>query len=117
MMDFSTCCRDLKPHNVLLEEDDTPVLMDFGSMGEAKIEINGAAQARALQVFILCFPAFILWIYFALVDTEVSMTLNSLEATPIPSIASQNTNVADAYFKERKNKNTKSKKTKFCLPR
>ena len=40
----------MKPHNVLLDEDDTPVLMDFGSMGEAKIEVNGTSEARALQV-------------------------------------------------------------------
>ena len=41
---------DLKPHNVLLDEDDTPILMDFGSMGTAKIEVNGTSEARALQV-------------------------------------------------------------------
>ena len=42
--------RDLKPANVLLGEDDTPVLMDFGSMAVARVEINGASQARALTV-------------------------------------------------------------------
>jgi len=39
----------MKPANVLLEEDDTPILMDFGSMGQAKIEIKGTSEARTLQ--------------------------------------------------------------------
>lgn len=41
--------RDIKPANVLLGEDDTPVWMDFGSMGKARIEIRKASEARALQ--------------------------------------------------------------------
>ena len=47
--------RDVKPHNVMLEVgegggEDTPVLMDFGSMGPARVEITSRAQAQALQV-------------------------------------------------------------------
>jgi serine/threonine kinase 16 len=46
--------RDIKPHNVMLDVgdtgvDDIPVLMDFGSMGAARIDIKGMAEARALQ--------------------------------------------------------------------
>ena len=40
----------MKPHNVLMGEDDTPVLMDFGSMGPARVEIRGQSEALALQV-------------------------------------------------------------------
>lgn len=32
--------RDLKPTNVLLDEDDRPVLMDLGSMNRARIEVR-----------------------------------------------------------------------------
>ena len=39
----------MKPHNVLMDEDDTPVLMDFGSMGTARIEIRGTSDAIKLQ--------------------------------------------------------------------
>ena len=42
--------RDMKPGNVMLAEDDTPVIMDFGSMGEARIEVKGRSEACALQV-------------------------------------------------------------------
>ena len=31
-------------------EDDVPVLMDFGSMGEARIDIKGISEAQSLQV-------------------------------------------------------------------
>lgn len=32
--------RDLKPTNVLLDEQDKPLLMDLGSMGRARIEVR-----------------------------------------------------------------------------
>jgi hypothetical protein len=31
-------------------DDDTPVIMDFGSAAKAKVEIKGASDARRLQV-------------------------------------------------------------------
>ncbi|KFQ70772.1 Serine/threonine-protein kinase 16, partial [Phaethon lepturus] len=43
-------CRDLKPTNVLLDEDDRPVLMDLGSMNRARIEVNSSREAMAVQV-------------------------------------------------------------------
>lgn len=43
-------CRDLKPTNVLLDEDDRPVLMDLGSMNQARIEVNSSRKAMAVQV-------------------------------------------------------------------
>ncbi|NWH59715.1 STK16 kinase, partial [Geococcyx californianus] len=42
--------RDLKPTNVLLDEDDRPVLMDLGSMNQAHIEVNSSREAMAVQV-------------------------------------------------------------------
>ncbi|NXW21890.1 STK16 kinase, partial [Circaetus pectoralis] len=42
-------CRDLKPTNVLLDEDDRPVLMDLGSMNRARIEVNSSQEAMAVQ--------------------------------------------------------------------
>lgn len=42
--------RDLKPTNVLLDEDDRPVLMDLGSMNRAHIEVNSSREAMAVQV-------------------------------------------------------------------
>ncbi|CAH1790280.1 unnamed protein product [Owenia fusiformis] len=41
--------RDIKPGNVLLSETDTPVLMDFGSMDVARVDIKTASEALALQ--------------------------------------------------------------------
>jgi serine/threonine kinase 16 len=41
--------RDLKPANVLLTEKDEPVLMDFGSVSEARITITSRKQALAIQ--------------------------------------------------------------------
>jgi len=47
--------RDIKPHNVMLDTGDegagdVPVLLDFGSMGEARVSITNISQARSLQV-------------------------------------------------------------------
>lgn len=41
--------RDLKPTNVLLEDNDRPVLMDLGSMNKARIEVVNSREAMALQ--------------------------------------------------------------------
>ncbi|NXN36384.1 STK16 kinase, partial [Rhinoptilus africanus] len=41
--------RDLKPTNVLLDEDDRPVLMDLGSMNKSRIEVNSSRKAMAVQ--------------------------------------------------------------------
>ncbi|XP_053276418.1 serine/threonine-protein kinase 16 [Pleuronectes platessa] len=41
--------RDLKPTNVLLDEDDRPVLMDLGSMNRARIEVKGTREAMTIQ--------------------------------------------------------------------
>ncbi|KAK7071980.1 Serine/threonine-protein kinase 16 [Halocaridina rubra] len=41
--------RDIKTTNVLLKEDLSPLLMDFGSVTKARIEVNGSSDARRLQ--------------------------------------------------------------------
>ncbi|XP_043224684.1 serine/threonine-protein kinase 16-like [Amphibalanus amphitrite] len=41
--------RDLKTANVLLTADRQPVIMDLGSMAEARVEVETSAQARQLQ--------------------------------------------------------------------
>jgi len=38
---FTPASRDLKPTNVLLDEEDRPLLMDLGSMNKARIEVSG----------------------------------------------------------------------------
>lgn len=41
--------RDLKPTNVLLEEDDRPLLMDLGSMNRSRMEVRGTREAMTVQ--------------------------------------------------------------------
>ena len=41
--------RDLKPHNVLLREDLTPILMDLGSVESARVKISTHSEAQYLQ--------------------------------------------------------------------
>ena len=41
--------RDLKPQNILLREDFTPVIMDLGSVEPARITITTHSQAQYLQ--------------------------------------------------------------------
>ncbi|XP_065269520.1 serine/threonine-protein kinase 16 isoform X2 [Emys orbicularis] len=41
--------RDLKPTNVLLDDEEQPVLMDLGSMNRARIEVKSSREAMALQ--------------------------------------------------------------------
>ncbi|XP_032134045.1 serine/threonine-protein kinase 16 isoform X2 [Sapajus apella] len=41
--------RDLKPTNILLGDEGQPVLMDFGSMNQACIHVEGSRQALTLQ--------------------------------------------------------------------
>lgn len=42
--------RDLKPTNVLLDENDRPLLMDLGSMNKARIDVRGSREAMTVQV-------------------------------------------------------------------
>lgn len=41
--------RDLKPDNVMTQEDGTPVVMDLGSAAPARLEIKTAREASSLQ--------------------------------------------------------------------
>jgi len=52
--------RDLKPGNVLLSEKSEPVLMDFGSVTEARVTITSRKQALAVQEIAeqLCTPQY-----------------------------------------------------------
>lgn len=50
LMSFISGNRDLKPTNVLLDENDRPLLMDLGSMNKARIEIRGSREAMTVQV-------------------------------------------------------------------
>lgn len=44
------CHRDLKPDNVMTEDDGTPVVMDLGSAALARLDIKLAREATSLQV-------------------------------------------------------------------
>ncbi|XP_072117084.1 serine/threonine-protein kinase 16 isoform X1 [Mobula birostris] len=41
--------RDMKPTNVLLDDNQQPVLMDLGSMTKARIEVKGSREALTIQ--------------------------------------------------------------------
>jgi len=41
--------RDLKPANILLDVDNTPVIMDLGSVASACVKVCGSAEAQRLQ--------------------------------------------------------------------
>lgn len=41
--------RDLKPHNVLLAHDFSPIIMDLGSVAPAKVQVCGSSDACRLQ--------------------------------------------------------------------
>lgn len=49
MHDRGYAHRDIKPTNVLLDENDKPVLMDLGSMNRARIEVRGSREAMSVQ--------------------------------------------------------------------
>ncbi|KAF6198491.1 hypothetical protein GE061_008239 [Apolygus lucorum] len=41
--------RDIKPANILLDVDNTPIIMDLGSVAPAVTQVRGAAEAQRLQ--------------------------------------------------------------------
>lgn len=42
--------RDIKPGNVMIDDNGIPVLMDLGSANKARVEIKTRSEAQALQV-------------------------------------------------------------------
>lgn len=54
--------RDLKPTNVLLDEDDRPVLMDLGSMNRARIEVRLQRQLGFFKILLITLQALILFV-------------------------------------------------------
>ena len=48
-MDFFSY-RDIKPANVMIADDGSPVLMDLGSANLARVEVSTAKISRQLQV-------------------------------------------------------------------
>lgn len=54
--------RDLKPTNVLLDEDDRPVLMDLGSMNRARIEVNAQGLLRISEILPITLNTLMLFI-------------------------------------------------------
>lgn len=50
---FFSFCRDIKPANVMIADDGSPVLMDLGSANLARVEISNAKISRQLQVLLL----------------------------------------------------------------
>lgn len=51
-MGYYLYLRDLKPGNVLLDDKDLAVLMDFGSAELARVVVKNSREAQALQVCI-----------------------------------------------------------------
>lgn len=49
MHDFGWAHADVKPHNVLISDDDTPILMDLGSATRARKEIQTRQQALNVE--------------------------------------------------------------------
>ena len=55
---FPFAHRDMKPGNVMIADDDSPILMDFGSAIPARIKIETRSQALLQQVLSLTFVRF-----------------------------------------------------------
>ena len=41
--------RDLKTANILLDNNNSPIIMDLGSMARARVKVNGASEAQKIQ--------------------------------------------------------------------
>lgn len=50
---FFSFCRDIKPANVMIADDGSPILMDLGSANLARVEVSNAKISRQLQVLLL----------------------------------------------------------------